>query len=369
MRILIAVGRSGGHIFPGLSLASRLQQRLKTPGIFFIGQKDKLTQKIFSSQQYPLATISIDPLPYRTSLKYARFITKLVLAIVPTWKVLSKIRPDVVVGFGGAVSGPVLFISRLRGIPTIIHEQNVVPGRANRILANFVDKVALSFSESERFFNRAKPVLTGNPVRSGVLGQDKSRSRGELGLDNNKFTILVIGGSQGSSQLNEIAWAAFSRMVRQAGPGFQIIHITGEKDYQRMRELYRQMTFGSVILPFYDKIGTAYSASDLVLSRAGAGAISEITSWGLGSVLVPYPYGGRHQLNNARLLADRNSAILIEQNKISAESLKDVFLNLMKDRSNLDRMAKNSRKMGRPRADESLAKEVIKLVKDQDALV
>ncbi|MEA3328998.1 MAG: undecaprenyldiphospho-muramoylpentapeptide beta-N-acetylglucosaminyltransferase [Candidatus Omnitrophota bacterium] len=362
MKVLIAVGKSGGHIFPGLSLASRLQQRLKGPEVFFIGQKDRLTQKVFSKQQYPLFTISIDPLPYKISLKYTRFIIKLALAIVPVWRILSKTRPDVVIGFGGAVSGPVLFISWLRGIPTIIHEQNVVPGRTNRILAVFVNKVALSFSGSERFFNRAKAVLTGNPVRGSVLGRDKFRSRGELGLDSGKFTILVIGGSQGSSRLNEIAWRAFSQMDKQEKVDFQIIHITGENDYRKAKECYRKITFSSVILPFYDKIGVAYSASDLVLARAGAGTISEIMSCGLGSVLVPYPYNGGHQLSNARLLADRNSAILMEQNGISAESLKNVFLNLIKDRSNLDRMAKNSREAGRPYADESLADEVIKLV-------
>jgi UDP-N-acetylglucosamine--N-acetylmuramyl-(pentapeptide) pyrophosphoryl-undecaprenol N-acetylglucosamine transferase len=369
VRILIAVGKSGGHIFPGLSLASRLKERLKGSKIFFVGEKDRLTKEIFSRQPYPLFTVSISSLPYGISAGYVRFLARLMLAVGSVWNILRRIKPDIVVGFGGAISGPLLLISCLRKIPTIIHEQNVVPGRSNRIIANFVDKIAISFRESEKFFNQNRVILTGNPVRRSILDHNRAVSMRELGLDDNKFTILVIGGSQGSSQLNKIARHTFSQMDKQAKANFQIIHITGKKDYQQIKECYQGVGFGSVVLPFCDKMGIVYSASDLVLARAGASTISEITSRGLGSILVPYPYAGKHQLANAKALSDRDGAVLIEEKNFSAEYLKKVFLDLMENRADLNKIAHNSKTIGRPQADQKLAEEVIKLVEDRNALI
>ena len=362
MRILIAAGKSGGHIFPALSLACRLKKRLKDIKIFFIGEKDELTERILSKQQYPFFTIPITRLPFKICLEYIKFSKKLGLAIVPIWSILRRTRPDIVIGFGGAIAGPVLLLSSLSRITTIIHEQNVIPGRTNRILANFVDRIAISFLESERFFNRRKVVLTGNPVRRSVLGQDKIASRKELGLDDDKFTILIIGGSQGSSRLNEIVWRTFSEIDRQGKIDFQLIHITGERDYYNMRQRYQTTTFNSAILPFYDKMGIVYAASNLVLTRAGASTISEITSCGLGSILVPYPYAGSHQLANAQALTERGGAVLIEEREISTGYLRKIFSDLVRNKPRLNKMAKKSKDMGRPHADESLADEVMRLV-------
>ena len=378
MKVLIGVGKSGGHIFPALSLARCVNEKLEDIEIFFAGGGDDLERKIFSKERYRHFIIQAEPMPYRISPAYLKFLVKLILALIESWWILGKIKPDIVIGFGGAASGPLVFTACLKRIPTAIHEQNIIPGRTNKILANFVNAIAISFSQTRglfsrrskiievltgRFFRPAEIILTGNPIRN--RRSDKDRSLKTIGTrDRNnqvEFTVLVMGGSQGSSQLNKLAWQVFSGMKKENRNRLRIIHITGEGEYQKIKERYQQMKFSSEVFPFCDSMADIYSSSNLVLSRAGASTISEITAYGLASILIPYRFAVGHQLANAQMLVDKEAAILIEEEKASPEYLKGLILDLMNNRTNLNRLAENSKRIGRPQAEEKLAELVIGL--------
>lgn len=376
MKVLIGVGKSGGHIFPALSLARCVNEKLEDIEIFFAGGGDDLERKIFSKEKYRHFIIQAEPMPYRISAAYLKFSVKLILALIESWRILGKIKPDIVIGFGGAASGPLVFAACLKGIPTVIHEQNIIPGRTNKILANFVDAVAISFSQTRPFFSRrnkiieiltgrffrpAKIILTGNPIRNSRPDRDRPlKTIGSGDKDNQaEFTVLVMGGSQGSSQLNKLAWQVFSGMKKENRDRLRIIHITGEGEYQKIKECYQQMKFSSEVFSFCDSMDDIYSSSNLVLSRAGASAISEITAYGLASILIPYRFAVGHQLANAQMLVDEEAGILVEEEKASPEYLKRLILDLMNNKTNLNRLAENSKRIGRPQAGEKLARVVI----------
>lgn len=363
VKVLIACGKTGGHIFPGLSLAEQLKQRSSDIELIFIVTGTRLARRLLFARSYRLLTMPIEPMPYRFSIRYFKFLIKLMLAFGRSWSLLRKVKPDVVVGFGGAVSGPILLVAAWLRIPTLIHEQNVVPGRSNRILSSFVTKVATSFEETQRYFKAKVVALTGNPIRAEILGKKKLEVLGELGLSEGRFTVLVLGGSQGSHRINEVAFSAFARMGQDASSRLQVIHLTGVADFQMVRESYHGFEFGKVIFAYLDRIGLAYAASDLVVARAGASTISEVTSLGLPAILIPYPYGTGDQSANARLLNDAGAAILIEEGELSADRLKGCILELMADRIKLERMAACSRALGKPFASQRLADEVLKLEK------
>ncbi len=378
MKVLIGVGKTGGHIFPALSLARCLNEKLDDVEIFFAGAGGDLERKIFSKERYRHFIIQAEPMPYRISAAYLKFLVKLILALIESWRILGKIKPDIVVGFGGAASGPLVFTACLKGIPAAIHEQNIIPGRTNKILANFVNSVAISFSQTRslfsrrnkiieiltgRFFRSPEIILTGNPIRNGSPDRDRSlKTIRRRDRDNQvEFTVLVMGGSQGSAQLNELAWQVFSGMKKENRDRLRIIHITGEGEYQKIKERYQQMKFSSEVFPFCDSMGDIYSSSNLVLSRAGASTISEITAYGLASIPIPYRFAVGHQLANAQMLVDEEAAILIEEEKASPEYLKGLILDLMNNGTNLNRLAENSKRIGRPQAGEKLTGVVIGL--------
>lgn len=363
MKILIAIGRTGGHIFPGLSLAEQLMERLDKVEFIFVGAGEKLERKIFQDHGYRVLSIPIDPMPYAISAKIGRFLFRLIVSLSRAWSILKKTKPDIVIGFGGAISGPILLVAAMIGIPTLIHEQNVVPGRSNRILSRFVTKVAISFAESMKFFGRKDLVMTGNPIRAKILSPDRANSLKSFGFSDNKFTILIIGGSQGSHRINEVVLDAFSRMDQNTYSDLQVIHLTGEEDYWMVKKTYERLGFAKAIFPFLNQMGEAYAASDLVIARAGAATITEISSAGLPAILIPYSHAAGHQRANAGLLNDAGAAILIEEDSLTPELLKDCIMDLMVNLEKLTQMAVNSKAFGNPDAGQRLADEVLKLLR------
>lgn len=360
MKILIAVGRTGGHIFPGLSLAEELKKKLMAPEFVFVGTGAKLERQIFSRAGYRLWTIPIDPMPYGISARWGRFLLRLISSLGRSWLILRQTRPDIVVGFGGAISGPILLASALMRIPTLIHEQNVIPGRSNRILCRFVTKVAISFPESRKYFARKDLILTGNPLRPDILHCDRADSLRRLGLVDGKFTVLIVGGSQGSHRINEAVAGVFSNMDEATISGLQVIHLTGEDDYGRLKDRYQSLELNKAIFAFLDQMDKAYAASDLVIARAGATTIAEITSLGLPAILIPYPHANGHQQANAKVLKEVGGAVLIGEDEMTTSLIKDWIVDLMGDVEKLAKMAANSKALGNPDASQRLADEVIR---------
>lgn len=331
MRIIIATGSSGGHIFPALSLADELKNDNE---IIFICDKGKPKESI-SQKGYKAVAISVVKLGSARNIFF--FSWRLLKSFFESIRIIRDFKPDVVAGFGSYVSFPVILAAKSKKIPTIIHEQNVIPGRANRILSGIVDKIAVSFAEGRKYFPKTKVVLTGCPVRRDLLGIDEKSARGKFNFVADKFTILVSGGSQGSHHLNLEFIKAISGIEDKRD--LQVIHLTGSFDYDLVKSGYESMGIAHCVFAFLKEMGYAYKIADLIISRAGASAITEIALFKRAAILVPYPFARAHQIQNAKVLTDKGGALLIEEGDLSAEILREAILRLKNNREMLNQMA------------------------------
>ncbi|MDD5449853.1 MAG: undecaprenyldiphospho-muramoylpentapeptide beta-N-acetylglucosaminyltransferase [Candidatus Omnitrophica bacterium] len=346
MRIVIAAGSSGGHIFPAVATASRLRELDGGNKIFFIGSKKQMDQSILKNEGYEFGSLSSDK--------------KILNDLFASFSILKRFKPDIAVGFGGYVSFPVLAMARLMGIATVIHEQNLVPGTANRFLSKFVDRIEISFGETRSFFLRKGKIReTGNPIRINLVKIKRQEAIKLFDLDEQRFTVLVMGGSQGAHFINDAVLEALKGIDGQKKDYFQIIHLSGIKDFEFVKKTYDALGIKGRVFSFCDRMSEVYSASDLVISRAGATSIAEIAFFALPAILVPYPNVKVHQIENARYLEKRRAAIVIEQDNLSAGYLREVMLKLMADRQRLKTIANNCSRLSVPDAASRLAGEII----------
>ncbi len=365
MRILIAAGGSGGHIFPAVALARKLKERNSGIDILFVGSDKAIDKSIFVKEGFRYSLLSSNKLPYRISIRTAFFFLRLFFDMVKSFFIVASYRPDTVAGFGGYVSVPVSLAAYILRVPVIAHEQNVVPGRANKILFKIARRIAISFRETGSRLGKdaAKVVFTGNPIRATLHKSDRRESLKRHGFDKDLFTMLVMGGSQGAHVLNEKFVQALSMMDSGARKSLQVIHITGIKDYAWAVREYEKIGLAHRVYSFTDSIEDAYSASDLVVTRSGASAIFEIALFGKPMILVPYPFAMSHQSENARVFTMNGAAIEIDEKDLQAEEFKDRIVNLMNDRDVLGALANGARKMSMPQASDNLADAVFKVSK------
>jgi len=368
MKILIASGGSGGHIFPAVALARTLEEKRPCAEIRFVGSNKDLDRRIFEKEGFRFWLLSANKLPYKRSLRLLTFFIKLKFDILKAFFIIVSYRPDVVVGFGGYAAFPIIFAARILGIPRIAHEQNVVPGRANKFLFGWSDTIAISFDETKIYLgpNAGRAVFTGNPIRYEIfsaLNRKDAREAGikQFGLDPEKFTILVIGGSQGAHFLNETFIKALSVIKDDIKICLQVIHITGPKDYEWAIKEYEKLDGPDRrIYSFIDRIEEAYSASSLVVTRSGASAIFEIAFFAKPMILVPYPFAMSHQAENAHAFCANGAAIEIEEAALSAVVFRDAITGLFNDRVRLNNLAQSAKSMSMPEASDNLAKLVLR---------
>ena len=367
MRIIIACGGSGGHIFPAVALAEGLKAKDASVDIMFVGSNKALDRRIFIKEGFRYQLLSANKLPFTTSFKTLFFLLKMSVDILRSLFILMKYRPNVAVGFGGYVSAPVIIAAYILRIPRIIHEQNAVPGRANTMLSRFAGLIAISFRETKTYLATyaKKIVFTGNPIRASLLKDDKMGNIKKLGLDPEKFTMLVIGGSQGAHNLNKAFLRALSGMDKSIRSRLQIIHITGVTDYGWASDAYKELSVEHRVHSFLDRIEEAYSASDLIVTRSGASAIFEIAYFGRPMILIPYPFALSHQSENASIFSTRGAAIQIDEKDLSSDIMKDKIEDLLKDRKKMAEMGENARRISVPDSSHSLAEEVLTLGKKQ----
>ncbi|MFA6078534.1 MAG: undecaprenyldiphospho-muramoylpentapeptide beta-N-acetylglucosaminyltransferase [Candidatus Omnitrophota bacterium] len=365
MRILIAAGGSGGHIFPAVALARKLKEKEGSVDILFVGSDKAIDKSIFIKEGFRYALLSSNKLSYKKSIKTVIFFLRLILDSIRSFFIVASYRPDSVAGFGGYVSAPISLAAYILRVPVIAHEQNVVPGRANKILFNIARTIALSFKEtgSRLGKNAAKVVFTGNPIRATLVRSDRAESLKKHGFGADKFTMLVMGGSQGAHVLNEKFVHAVSMMEESARKNIQVIHITGIKDYSWAVREYEKMGIDHRVYSFTDNIEDAYSASDLVVTRSGASAIFEVALFGKPMILVPYPFAMSHQAENARVFTKNGAAIEIDEKDLQPEVFRDRIVSLINNRSALDALASGARKMGMPQASDDLAQAVLRVSK------
>jgi UDP-N-acetylglucosamine--N-acetylmuramyl-(pentapeptide) pyrophosphoryl-undecaprenol N-acetylglucosamine transferase len=347
MKILIASGGSGGHIFPAVSLARELKKEPLTGGaeIIFVASRRFLDRNILKTEGYKKIFLSANPMPYKFSWRFIIFFGKLAIDSVSALYVLLRFRPDVVVGFGGYTSGAILLLAAASGIKTVIHEQNLVPGRTNRFLDRFVDGVAISFSETGKYFRNKNVVFTGNPIRKESLRESREESFGKLGLMKDKMTILVMGGSQGASSLNELVSRSISLLPSEKKENIQLVHITGPKEPGRIKKRYDENGIRGSVVTFIHDINEAYSASDLAISRSGAAAIFELAAFKRPMVLIPYPDRKNNQRFNAMFFAKNNAAVYMDEKNTSIAELRDLIAELMDNPAKRKMLSENAGKL------------------------
>lgn len=360
VKVLVVTGASGGHIFPALSFLTKLKDKYKEiDTLFVLPKRSRRIQKIPDSSK--LSYISISPISL--SFDFRNFISILgfLKGTLESLILLLRFRPDVVVGFGSLDCIPLVMLAWVFRIKTLIHEQNVIPGRANRLLAKFADTTAISFAETRDYLriSQDRIALTGNPIRQELKRIDKFKALSFFGFDDDKFTILVMGGSLGSHRINAGFLKAISLVSDKSK--LQVIHLTGIKDYASIKDGYKDLNINAKIFSFLDSMQYAYSACDLVISRAGATTITEIVFFELPAILIPYPYAYRHQLNNAEVLERKGCAFIVKDEESDRDILKNTIELFVNEPLKISNMRFGYRYIQIPNAADLLVNEVISL--------
>lgn len=367
MRIIICGGGTAGHVYPGLALAEELKSQMSEAEILYVGSSNGIETKLVPLSGVPFRSIDAKGFKRNISFDTIKTLYMAVVSLFNSRKIILGFNPDVVVGFGGYVSGPFALVASLMKIPLLIHEQNAISGVTNRILGRLADVVAVSYPGSEVYFQKSKNIqLTGNPIRSRIFQANRLKSIEEFDLDEKRKTVLIFGGSRGAKKINESAIEAYSWFRNHND--IQIIHITGDLEFESVKEkiLEQKKKEDKLIYKCYsyiDNIEKAYSCSDLVVCRAGATTIAEITNCGLPAILIPYPYAAdNHQEKNARLLEQNNAGIVILDKDLNGQLLFEEISKLFSVFSKLSEMKKNSKLLGNPDAAQKIARLVIELV-------
>lgn len=354
LRIVFAAGGTGGHVFPAMAVIDALQRRDIAVQIGYVGRVEGLEEREARKRNLDYLGLRMKGFRRRitTDLVVVPALMKLAVLRCLSW--IRRFRPDVVVGFGGYASWPALVAGVLLRQPTMLHEQNRNPGLANRVLAPWVRKVLVSDTDAQQQLRNAQVI--GVPIRPDVVHRDRQQARREWKLDPNLPTILVFGGSLGARAVSVAACEAF-QLLEEAGVEFQAILQTGAKTYAEFAQ--QHLPPRVQVVEFIDDMGAVYAAADLVVSRAGAVSVAEITANGKPAILVPYPFAtGRHQHKNAEALADAGAARVIDQDHLTGQLLASAIRDCL-DPRRLTAMADASRELGHPEAAERFVDEIL----------
>ncbi|UFS71633.1 undecaprenyldiphospho-muramoylpentapeptide beta-N-acetylglucosaminyltransferase [Geomonas sp. RF6] len=340
MRLIVAGGGTGGHLFPGIAVA---EEFLATPGneVLFVGTSRGIEARMVPRLGYRLALISASGVKGLGAVAKVKSGGRLLFGCLQAQKILRKFRPDLVLGVGGYASAPVLLAARALGIPTYVHEQNAIPGLTNRLLGRFARRVFISMEQAATFFPPDSTVLTGNPIRKEILwgfqGQDEESA--------STFRVLVFGGSAGAHSVNLALVAALPHLL-SVKERLVITHQTGEKDLEEVRAGYRANGFDAEVKPFIDDMSAAYGAADLIICRAGATTIAEITACGKACIFVPFPYAADdHQRKNAESLVEKGAGFMILDKELTGERVAREITALMEKPELLEETRQNAKKL------------------------
>jgi len=357
---MIAAGGSGGHIFPAVATAMELE-KAGVDDICFVSSKRELDKRVMTTLRYRTFFLSVNPMPFGPNIfRWIVFFLKLMADACVSLYLLFRLRPTVVAGFGGYSAGTVVRCAALIGIPVLVHEQNFYPGRANRMLSRAVGRIAVSFSETEKYFPGAekKVIVTGNPIRLEMLSKDRSVALRFLGLRCDRRTVLIMGGSQGAVFLNKVARQAAERVFRPDAR-VQFIHLTGKADHDLIERFYEEKGIPAKVYAFIDRIDMAYAACDMAISRAGAAAVFELAYYERPMILIPYPNPRNSQRSNAMSFSRAGAAVYLEESGLSADMLACEITNILADSEKSRKMSGAAARLAAPGAGRELAKEII----------
>ncbi|MGI6648044.1 MAG: undecaprenyldiphospho-muramoylpentapeptide beta-N-acetylglucosaminyltransferase [Bacillota bacterium] len=364
MRVVFTGGGTGGHLYPALAIARYLQKVYPKIQILFIGTAQGLEAEIVPRAGFNFLTISSQGLKRRFSWSNIKTGWLVLRGLRESRRILKQFAPDLVVGTGGYVCGPVVLMAHWLGIPSAIHEQNAWPGITNRILSRLVSLVMTTFEESKPHFTRAARVeVTGLPIRPEIMEVNRLAGAKSLNLNPQLLTILVVGGSRGAQSINRAMLTILEHY--QNRPDIQIVQVTGTLGYEETRKsiIERGLDLeesGNIrVVPYLYDIENALAVADLMICRAGAATLAEISAKGIPSVLIPYPYASEnHQEHNARAFEAQGAAVVIKDRDLSGEKLLAAVQELLEEPGRLSRMAVAAHKLGRPQA----VKEIVSLL-------
>ena len=358
LRIIISGGGTGGHIYPAIAVAQAIEKELNGEVDFlFVGAKDRMEMEKVPKAGYPIVGLWISGLQRSLSLKNILFPIKVLSAVLKSWLLIGKFKPDLAIGFGGYASGAMMFAAWMRGIPVMIHEQNSYAGITNKLLKNKASKVAVAYPQMNRFFPASKIVLTGNPVRSDILNAHTKRTAAEafFQLDPHKKTVLVIGGSLGARTINKTLYGAWEQIINA---GYNLIWQKGN-NFPDADQLNHP---NLVVRNFIYEMDLAYAMADIVVSRAGALSIAEIAIVAKPLILVPSPNVAEdHQTKNALALVNENAALMVKDANANQELVSTV-LALLSDLNKQAVLAKQIATFAMPNAAQHISKEALQLV-------
>lgn len=367
MKYLISGGGTGGHIYPALAIASEIKAQNPESEILYIGTKNGLEAELVSKAGFKFETIRVKGMPRK--LNKASFIAlrELLYGLNQSKKIIKNFKPDIVIGTGGYVSGPVVYQAQKLNIPTLIHEQNAFPGITNKILSRFVDKICVTFEDAKKYFKHPEKVcITGNPIRKEILEINKASAYEKLKINPDKPFILSFGGSGGQKKLNDCFYDIIKRY--KPSDNVQIIHVTGTRFYDsfmnRLKNDNITLSPNIKIKPYFYEMPEALNIVDLIVTSAGAITLAEISAVGVASILIPKGYTAEnHQEYNARTFEKSGASIMLLEKDLTSERLNDTIYSIINNKEKLRKMSMNSKRLGKIDASALIVGEIHNLTK------
>ena len=358
LRIILSGGGTGGHIYPAIAIADEVKRRYPDAQIKFVGAQDKMEMEKVPQAGYEIEGLWISGLQRKLTLKNLMFPFKLISSIRKSQRIIKDFKPNVAVGTGGFASGPLLHVANKQEIPTLLQEQNSFPGITNKILAKKANIICAAYDEVKRFFPQEKVKKTGNPVRQDLLNIDTKREEAQqfFKLDVDKKTVLVLGGSLGARRVNQLIAEYADKLKKE---DIQLIWQCGKLYY----EDYKSYTESTVqVHQFLNRMDLAYAAADVIISRAGAGSVSELCIVGKPVIFIPSPNVAEdHQTKNAMAVTKNEAAITIAETQLE-EKFESAFFDLLENQSKQKELSRNIKKMALPNATSSIVDEIEKLI-------
>jgi len=345
MKVIIAGGGTGGHLFPGIAIAEEFLRRNQTSSILFVGTNRGLEKRVLGKMGFNLHTLDVEGIKGRGIAKTVGALLKIPRSLVESYRLIHQFRPDIVIGVGGYASGPAVITACLMGIKTAVAEQNALPGITNRVLGRIVDRIFLTFPETKKWFPEKKIIVSGNPVRAAFLTGIQ-----ESGKNAGKFTILIFGGSQGAHGINLAVLDSLPYLAK-IKEKLKVIHQTGSADLDSTLPHYNSCGMDAEVLPFIMDMAQAFRSADLLVCRAGATSIAEITASGKAAILIPLPHAANdHQTKNAEALVKAGAAVMIREKDISGKTLAEAIERFYRQPGLIREMEARSAGLGNVRA-------------------
>ena len=362
-KFMISGGGTGGHIFPALAIADELKKRFPDAQFLFVGASNRMEMQRVPQAGYKIEGLWISGIQRKITLSNLSFPFKLIASLWKCRNLIRRFRPHAVIGTGGFASGPLLYQASKKNIPCLIQEQNSYPGITNKILGKRVEKICVAYPGMERFFDSSKLILTGNPIRASIKAKlpTQEDAQKHFGFPEIKPTLLIVGGSLGSRRINELIAESLPALLKL---DINIIWQCGKIYHEALKKKFKDLANRQVLLTdFLDDMNQAFAASSVIISRAGAGTLSELAVAGKAAVLIPSPNVAEdHQTKNARALSSRDAAVLFKESR-SAEELISLLGELISDREQRTTLEENISKLALPQASEHIADEIEKMLK------